>query len=84
MSVADWSNSRGLCGVCGKVNFASKKLARTGLRQLLYRSEEGRRDDRGNPLRVYLACDQNSFHIGHASARRGPNLNEPLLRWVEG
>lgn len=74
---------RGYCGVCGKANHASKKLARAEIRRLLDRGAQ-RTNRLGNPLRVYLACDQNSFHVGHKARLGMPNLNEPSLRWIEG
>lgn len=72
----------GICGICGKVNFMSKRAARARLREMIRRGSP-RRNRLGNPLRTYLACDRVSVHIGHSGSLSRPNLNDPTLRWLE-
>lgn len=72
---------RGVCGICGKVNFASKRNARSAVRRLV-QSGANRTNGKGDPLRVYSACDADSFHVGHGGSLSRPNLNDPALRWV--
>jgi hypothetical protein len=74
--------NRGICGICGKVNFESKRTARAVLRRMLTQGTD-RKNRKGNPLRVYGACDPTMFHLGHTSSQSRPNLNDPTLRWLE-
>lgn len=71
--------NHGTCGVCGKINFMSKKRAREAIRRMSM--NYGRRDHSGAPLRPYPSCDGSAFHVGH-SKTLGPNLNDRSLRWV--
>lgn len=72
--------NHGTCGVCGKVNFMTKRKAREAVRRMS--KIHGRKDAAGRPLRPYESCDGTAFHVGHSQSPGRANLNDRNLRWV--